>query len=343
MTSNILLIDTGNFYQNWLKKNITELELKITSINTTNIILKLYKNIAPDIVIIAPTISTTNAFDISRQLLTYDPSVSIIILSKDYNPEYVFEALGIGVFDVLRYSDQDHDLITKIKRKIILCTQLKQNKNASYKQSDFMDKIFAFSFNTIDIIVIGASTGGPKVIQQILSPLPLDFSIPIVVIQHMPSYWGKFLLSWLKNKVLLPVSLTITGTRPQYGIYIADPSCCWIIDNKGLFKAISDKNARYGVPSIDEFFVSIADFYSNRAMGILLTGMGDDGAIGLKKMKEKGAITIVQDKDSCTVYGMPQKALSQDSSHLILDPISIRTILLNLVRNKYERQSYTVS
>jgi len=344
MTNKILLIDKGTFYQNWLNQHIKDLELQLHIININiNDILNIYREITPDVVIIAPSIKIDVAIDISRQLLTYDSSISIIILASEYDSKYVFEALGIGVFDVVKWSNNDSQIVSKIKRKIILCSQLKKNKKKTNNKFNLLDKVFAFSLCNISIVVIGASTGGPKVIQQILSPLPIDFSIPIVVVQHMPSYWGKSLLNWLQSKVLLPVNLTVTGDRPTHGIYLADPSCCWIIDKRGRFQAISDKNARYGVPSIDDFFISIADFYSNKSMGILLTGMGDDGAIGLKKMKEKGAITIVQDKDSCTVYGMPQKALCHDNSHIVLDPISIRTILLNLVRNKYERESYTVS
>jgi len=343
MTVNILILEKELTYQNWFKKHLSSLKLIITSTNATNLIPELYHDISPDIVIISPDINNNTALEVTRQLLTYDPSISIIILTDNYNPNYVFEALGIGVFDVLNWSDNKSELISKLKRKILLCVQLKNTKKINPVQSNYIEKLFTFSSYDIDIIAIGASTGGPKIIQQILSPLPVNFSIPIVVLQHMPSYWGKFLLNWLKTKVLLPVKLTITGMPPEQGIYLADPSCCWIIDDQGNFKAISDKNARYGVPSIDEFFSSVADYYSNNAIGILLTGMGDDGALGLKKMKEKGAITIVQEKTSCAIYGMPQKALSQDRSHLVLDPISIRTILLNLEGNKYGRKSYTIS
>ncbi len=346
MAIHILILENSLFYQTWFKKHLNKLELTITSNNSVTNVTKLYQNISPDIIIISPDIKDRIALNLSRQLLTYDSSISIIILTNDYNPNYVFEALGIGVFDVLNWSEKSYELASKLKRKIELSVQLKYNKkgknNSASKYID-IEKLFAFSLYNIDIIVIGASTGGPKIIQQILSPLPVNFSIPIVVVQHMPSYWGKFLLNWLKTKVLLPVKLTITGMLPKQGIYLADPSCCWIIDKRGRFKAISNKNARYGVPSIDEFFSSVAEFYSDKAIGILLTGMGDDGALGLKKMKEKGAVTIVQEKTSCTIYGMPQKALSQDNSHLVLDPISIRTILLNLERNQYGRKSYTIS
>ncbi len=341
--SSILVIEKELFYQLWLKKHLTSLNLTITSSNSTSTIIKLYQEISPDLVIISPDIDMKVAMDISRQLLTYDSSISVIILTNNYDLNYVFEALGIGVFDVLNWGDDPSELISKLKRKIILCSEVKHNKKEKSLEFNYIEKLFAFSSYEIKVIAIGASTGGPKVIQQILSPLPINFSIPIIVIQHMPSYWGKFLLNWLKTKVLLPVQLTHTGMSPEHGIYLADPSCCWIIDGHGRFKAISDKNAKYGVPSIDEFFSSVADFYSNGAMGILLTGMGDDGAVGLKKMKDKGAITIVQDKDSCTIYGMPQKALSKDNSHIVLDPISIRTILLNLLGNKNERKSYTIS
>jgi two-component system chemotaxis response regulator CheB len=172
------------------------------------------------------------------------------------------------------------------------------------------------------IIGIGASTGGPQALQTILSQLPVGFPLPVVCVQHISEGFLSGLIEWLRVKCKLPIQIASSGEIPQPGtIYFPPDQMHLEVTKQGRFwysKALPVGGHR---PSVDVTFQSIAAYYGSGAMGVLLTGMGADGAQGMKAIADAGGTTIAQDESSCVVFGMPKVAIALGSVQRVL-PLS---------------------
>ena len=163
-----------------------------------------------------------------------------------------------------------------------------------------------------DIVGIGISTGGPKALAKVLPELPASFKLPIVIVQHMPKLFITSLANSLNEKCALEVKVAEEGEALEKGkIYIAPgEKQMAIIENDGrrVVKLSDDPPENYCRPAADFLFRSLADSFGARVIGVVMTGMGSDGAKGLLEIKNRGGYTIGQDKETSTIYGMPQEA-----------------------------------
>jgi two-component system chemotaxis response regulator CheB len=173
----------------------------------------------------------------------------------------------------------------------------------------------------IEIVAIGASTGGPPVLQTLLSGLSRPFPVPIVLVQHLsPGFQGS-LMRWLGEA---------TGTRLRVGehgevlspgfVYLAPDNRHMTLDASGRVVLNSDPPENGSRPSVSVLFRSVAQHYGPRAIGILLTGMGRDGAKELRMMRDTGAVTIAQDEETSVVHGMPGEAIKLKGARYVLPP-----------------------
>lgn len=162
----------------------------------------------------------------------------------------------------------------------------------------------------VGIVSIGTSTGGPKALQEIIPKLPKDFPVPIVIAQHMPPNFTKPFAERLDQLSQLSVKEAEEGETVKPGIvYIAPGRGHMRLKRRGIetFVSISeDKEEFIYRPSVDALMLSVADCYPGRALGVILTGMGNDGAKGCKKIKETGGRVFAQSEETCVVYGMPR-------------------------------------
>ena len=167
----------------------------------------------------------------------------------------------------------------------------------------------------IKLIAIGASTGGPQALHTLLRSLPDDLDQAVLVVQHMADGFIPGLVSWLDQLVPLPVVVGGSGRRLAPGTITVAPSGANLLvqDVRMRVVCVPPDPGQFHVPGIDQCFSSIADAMGPDAVGVLLTGMGRDGAAGLKAMRDRGATTLGQDEASSTVYGMPQAAHSLDA------------------------------
>jgi len=182
------------------------------------------------------------------------------------------------------------------------------------------------------IVAIGASTGGPPVIKEILNGLPADFNLPIVIVQHISSGFDSLFAHSLDAACGLKVKLAQDRELVEPStVYIAPAGCNLKIDNSYRFILLSVPDGYKKItPSIDCFFNSVSNVYSQFSIGILLTGMGDDGARELKNMKDQGAVTIIQDEASSVVYGMPREAKARNAQKFIMSSKEIIKFLLDV-------------
>ena len=191
----------------------------------------------------------------------------------------------------------------------------------------------------IRVIAIGASTGGPPVLQTILAMLPRDFPLPVLIVQHMASGFVTSFVEWLAQSSVLPVHVAMHGELMLSGhVYVAPDACQMKVEQGGKIVLTQDEPENGLRPSVSYLFRSLAAVYGGDAVAGLLTGMGRDGAEELRFLKEKGAVTFAQDKDSSVVHGMPGEAIKLDAAMFILAPDKIAAVLTSLANNKKEGQ-----
>ncbi len=173
------------------------------------------------------------------------------------------------------------------------------------------------------LLGIGASTGGPRALAKLLSSLPRDFPLPIAVVQHMAEDFFDSFVRFLRDASGHPVEQATAATKFEAGkVYVAPPRQELFVRENLTVKLLPPPPNSIISPSVDSLFFSMATALKGRSIGVLLTGMGDDGAQGLLRMRRMGARTIIQDKASCAVFGMPRAAMELGAAeHVISLPL----------------------
>jgi two-component system, chemotaxis family, protein-glutamate methylesterase/glutaminase len=245
----------------------------------------------------------------------------IIILSalgiSDMEP--IMTALKMGAIDYHHKPDRsskdikenDEELINKVKAasRVKLHEYLRKNivVKENVNQHTFSDNL------NYDVIVIGSSTGGPTALENVITRLPGNLTVPVIIAQHMPENFVPSFAARLDQLTPLSVSMAKKDDELMPGkILIAPGSRNMVVKQTEGGKVICDfthkRYKEYNFPSITGLMESVSEIYGARAIGVILTGMGKDGAEGLKKIHEKGGYTIGQSKETCVVYGMPKEA-----------------------------------
>ena len=185
----------------------------------------------------------------------------------------------------------------------------------------------------IQLVAIGASTGGPLALQALLSGLGRAFPAPIAIVQHISPGFTAGFAQWLADTTAFPVRLASHGERMQAGCaYIAPDHTHMVVAASGQLQLQAGPNEHGLCPAVGPLFRSAALSCGRNAAGVLLTGMGRDGAEDLKLMQLAGAVTMVQDEHSAVVYGMPGEALKLAAADHVLPPEAIAALLLRLAR-----------
>jgi two-component system chemotaxis response regulator CheB len=184
----------------------------------------------------------------------------------------------------------------------------------------------------IQVVAVGASTGGPVALQTILSGLPKDFPVPVLIVQHMTPGFVRGFTEWLSQSCGFPVHVAAHGDPLLPGHAYVAPDAVQMGVGKEPRIVLSQEVSENGLrPSVSHLFRSVAAVFGRSAVGVLLTGMGRDGAEELKLMKDRGALTIAQDQESAVVHGMPGEAIKLDAATYVLPPERIAAALVSLV------------
>jgi two-component system, chemotaxis family, protein-glutamate methylesterase/glutaminase len=181
------------------------------------------------------------------------------------------------------------------------------------------------------VIVMGASTGGPGILHEILRELPADFSIPIALVQHITSGFGQGFAQWLNSVTALQVRIAREGDRLQPGSVLIAPDDAHLQLMKGGYIHLDGSppvSARR--PSVTCLFESAARSFGAASLGIILTGMGDDGVDGLAMLRRYGGRVIAQNEESCIVFGMPKVAIDRGVVDQVMEPREISSLLRSL-------------
>jgi two-component system chemotaxis response regulator CheB len=186
----------------------------------------------------------------------------------------------------------------------------------------------------VELIAIGASAGGPSALSTLLKELPADYNLPIVIAQHMPAEFTNGLARWLEKAAALRVMVAEDNRLLEPGVVYLAPGATHLAvarrQGQLCARIVADKGGHRYQPSVNELFQSVAEVCGTAGVGIILTGMGDDGATGLLAMRRAGAATYAQDEASCTVFGMPGAAIDQGAVENVLALSNLATTLAGL-------------
>jgi two-component system chemotaxis response regulator CheB len=244
------------------------------------------------------------------------------------------EAGALAAVEKPSASPQDEakrDEFLQLLRLMARVRVIRRNPNLSPPVS-LPSPIRANLLSSPELIVIGASAGGPGALVQILGKLPENFPIPILVVQHLSADFVPGFADWLSRRCKMRVRIPIQGDLPTAGeIWIAPGGKHMSLSIDGRVMLHSDKGNHRHQPSIDILFEGVSKVFGKRAIGILLTGMGDDGAEGLEMLYRQGARTIAQDEATSVVFGMPAAAIERQAAEYVLPIHQIGTALLDLV------------
>lgn len=287
------------------------------------------KRYNPDVLTLDIEMPKMDGLSFLEKIMTLRPMPVIMASSlTQRGAEATIRALEIGAFDYISKPlfHQNSDTIGALKDELIqkVRAAAKANINSRNKLINHHSKepdIVPFSPSggrSKYIIAIGASTGGVEALRDIFIRLPAN-SPPIVVTQHMPESFTKSFAERLNNLSKITVSEAKNHDRLKEGqAYIAPGGATHMkiikIGTEIVCKLEEGPVVSGHRPSVDVLFNSVAESVGSRAVGVILTGMGKDGALGLKAMRDQGAYTIGQDKTSCVVYGMPQVAMKMGST-----------------------------
>ncbi len=302
------------------------------------------KTLKPDVVTMDVHMPKMDGFEATRIIMETTP-VPIIIVSGIIDPREVsmtFRAVEAGAVSfVVRPAGIGHPDHEKTVKELILNIKAMSGVPVVRRWPRFVredkshilpEKATRIETPEIRVVAIGASTGGPIVIQQILDSLPRDFPAPVLIVQHMALGFTTGFVEWLGQSAGISVRLALHGELLHSGCaYVAPDGFDLVVEKEGRITLRKGNSSNGHCPSVSHLFQSVADVYGGKSIGILLTGMGEDGAKELRIMKERGAVTIAQDKESSIVYGMPGAAEHLNAATYILPPDAIIDVLKRVV------------
>jgi two-component system response regulator WspF len=286
----------------------------------------------PDIVLMDLIMPKFDGVEATRRIMAQSPCAILIVTSSvGANTWRVYEAMGAGALDAVdtpTLAGGDGGTSQSLLSKIDQIGRLLENPLNYERSAGALRRP-----GTAPLIAIGASAGGPTALATILAKLPLDFGGAIVIVQHVDRAFAQGMAQWLDGQSPLQVRIGLDGDRPQPGVaLLAATNDHLYLTRDGLLKYALEPAEMPYRPSVDVFFHSVIEHWRGDAIGVLLTGMGRDGAIGLKAMRTKGYRTIAQDQASSAVYGMPKAAAALNAAKRILPLERIADELLAFIK-----------
>jgi len=302
----------------------------------------------PDVITMDINLPGINGYEATRRIMETAPT-RIVIVSASYDPQDVAKSLRVveaGALAILPpplgmnhpgFQARAAELIRLVK----LMSEIKVVRRWPKPQAVLkpQPRIEVPRPPKIEVVAMGASTGGPLVLKRILGSLGAGFPVPVLLVQHMSPGFVPGLAEWLRQTTGYPVQVAQHRQEILPGqAYLAPDGWHMEVDRRGRIE-LSDAAPIVGLrPAIAPLFRSLSQFYGSRAVGILLTGMGDDGVIELARMREMGAVTIAQDKESSVVHGMPGEAIKLGAAAYILGPEQIAALLKALIEPDWKAQ-----
>jgi len=284
--------------------------------------LELVPCLKPNIITMDMDMPVMNGFEATKRIMTSHPTPILVVSSAVFKAgtEKVFEAISYGALDVIDKSELElvgdkksgELLIAKIKFLDGIRSVRKQPANLRKERSPIDLKVPKKKVSD-KIIAMVASTGGPQALLEILKRLPEDFPCGIVIVQHITSGFLSGFVEWLYKECKIKVKIGEDSEEIKPGVVYLAPEDVQMRVVEGGRISLSDEPSHRGhKPSGDVLLESIARVYERGSIAVILTGMGKDGAMGMKAVKQFHGKTLAQDEKSCVVFGMPNVAIEMN-------------------------------
>lgn len=292
----------------------------------------------PDVVTMDIHMPGLDGFETTRRIMETQP-LPIVIVSASFDPADVakmFRALEAGAVAGVEkprgpgdpaHSAHARKLIDTVKAMAEVRV-IRRWPRARMEARSAEPMLPPRTGGTLRLVAIGASTGGPPVLQRVLAGLPKPCPVPVVIVQHISAGFVQGLADWLTTTAGMPVRLAQHGEIAAAGVALLAPDGCQMsVSGEGRILCGSEP-AEHGLrPAVSFLFRAVARNFGARAAGVLLTGMGRDGAEELKLMRDAGAVTLAQDKESSVVHGMPGEAIRLGAATHVGNPERLAAIL----------------
>lgn len=355
----VLIADDSKFICNLLARYLqADPEIEVVAIaENGKQAVEMVKSFHPDVITLDLEMPVMNGLEAIDKIMTENPTPTIVItgVSKQ-EAKTTLEAINLGaidfVFKYVPWSNLDpeelfREIIIKVKAaaKTKLVSSLR-NKNVSgfigikptvssktprdifeLKNKESLSE--QYSLLPAGVVVIGASTGGPVALKELLSEIPSNFPAAILIVQHIPANFTKVLATQLNRQVTIAVKEAQEGDKLKLGqVLIAPGDFHMTITPDSKIKLVRGVEIEGHRPSIDVTMQSVAEIYNSLAKGVVLTGMGKDGSQGLLAIHSKGGTTFAQNPESCVINGMPQRAVELNVVDHIANPKNIALLLV---------------
>jgi two-component system chemotaxis response regulator CheB len=302
--------------------------------------------IMPDLITLDLEMPEMDGFSFLRWLMKNRPT-PVIIISSYSDSKTVFKALELGAADFVakphrmistEFHKLEKDLLRKVKGlKDLRMDRLSRNLELLGEEHP-RRKPSEISRHPIETVVIGASTGGPAALKIILSRLPADFPAGIAISQHMPKGFTASFAERLNGISKVHVKEARDGDELGSGKVLVCPGGSHLVFKKRGEKIVASikepKSTDKYTPSADVMMVSASEIFGRRTMGIVLTGMGNDGKAGMLEIKRRGGYTIAESEDSAVVFGMPSEVIKAGAAERVLPIAQIPVEMLSVIKEK---------
>ncbi|MEI8084763.1 MAG: chemotaxis-specific protein-glutamate methyltransferase CheB [Paludibacter sp.] len=303
----------------------------------------------PDVVSMDILMPIMDGVEATRKIMQETP-IPIVIVSSYYQSSEVETAMRVlqaGAVSIIprpygpghsKYEQSTRQYLNTLKMMSEISV-VKRRKEETLKPIQKVENITKNCTNApnnqeFKVLAIGASAGGPEGLSTILSGLPINFPVPVFIVQHIDGNFADGFAVWLNSSTQLPVSIAVNGEKALAGhVYLPPGNQHLTVNKDGNINTTKDGLVNGSRPSVDVLFNSIAEVYGKKSLAVLLSGMGKDGAAELKKLFDLGAFTIAQDENSCLVYGMPGEAAKMGGVCKLLSPEKILQEINCLIKN----------
>ena len=309
--------------------------------------VRLIAELRPDVVTMDINMPVLDGFESTKRIMVETPTPIVIVSASTMVSDIAtsMKALRAGALTLVRkprgpdspdYERAARDLIDTVKAmadvKVVRHYASSRLPKPARRESPTPASPSSSSSQR-GAVAIAASTGGPPAIQQVLAALPTDFSMPILVVQHMAKGFTTGFAQWLNSSVELKVKVAADGELLESGkVYIAAEGQHLELRNERIVRmSACDEGERF-CPSADRLFGSVADVFGEAAIAIVMTGMGEDGVEGLRMVKQRGGRVVAQDRATSVVYGMPGAAVEAGVVDQSAPLDQIASVILRLVQ-----------
>ncbi|MHB9137893.1 MAG: chemotaxis protein CheB, partial [Victivallaceae bacterium] len=315
----LLIVDDSATYCELLKgifSNVPDITI-VGIANSGRSAIKMATALRPDVITMDVNMPDMNGYEATGAILQILPIPIVMVSSLNRNHENDFNAMQAGAVAVVEKpgpamdSNYEHNVenLVHLVRNMAKVKVFKRYVGRKAAVPAYTPPGIPSAANC-EIAAIGISTGGPPILAEMLKIMPASLPFPVCIIQHIPKGLSDSLIGWLAKVSPLPVNSMKDGDTLLPGtVYIAPGGSVVSLKTAKTFSVVPETKINTPSPSVDVFFDSVNKFYGPKALAVLMSGMGRDGALALSHLYNSGAETVVQDRESSIVYGMPEEAL----------------------------------